>query len=137
MATWLAESFSQTRENNMGKITALHPKPHPLRGEKVVFRALAGMQDGSLRDGEPVTILDWHDRQNKGRGWRETFGDDYRSPATGYNRRRSRKPTGLPRDEEVVVVYTSTGEIRAIHQKEIGEVYGQEKDESAEPGRTK
>lgn len=105
----------------MGKITARHPKPHPLKGKRVVFNARAGDTDGSLTNGAVVTVIDWYDRENLGRGWMETFGDDYRSPATGYNKRRSRKPLGLPRDEEVVVVYTKTGEIRAVHQSEIGE----------------
>ena len=108
----------------MGKITALHPMPHPLKGERVVFRAKAGAEDGSLHDGAVVTVIDWHDRENHGQGWRDLFGDDYRSPATGYHRRRSRKPTGLPRDEQVVLVYTGSGEIRAIHQSEIGETDG-------------
>lgn len=108
----------------MGKITALHPKPHPLKGKRVVFNARAGKEDNSLKDGDTVTVIDWHDRENHGKGWRDLFGDDYRSPATGYNKRRSRKPTGLPRDEEVVIVYTKAGEVRAVHQTEIGEEHG-------------
>lgn len=105
----------------MGRITADHPKPHELSGQRVMFLAKAGPRDGSLRDGDPVTVIDWYDRET-GKTWLEVFGDDRRSPATRYADRRRKKPSGTPKDNNVVLVYTSSGEKVAVHQSEIERV---------------
>lgn len=105
----------------------IHKFRHPKHKQKVHVHLLAGTRDGDLRDGSVVTVVDWFDRVN-GDTWQNTFGDDPRSMATGYANRRKRNPPAIRRDDEVVVVYTRTGQRRAVHETEIGELYGSQEE---------
>lgn len=105
----------------MTKPTNDHKFPHPLAKTRVRF---LGANDALVRHGDILTVVDWFDRVTQ-TDWRETFGDDYKSPATLYAKRRGRHP-GIPKDNKVVMAYDKYGRQIAVHEQEIGAVDGQE-----------
>jgi hypothetical protein len=85
----------------------IHKDPHPLRHRRVDVEGQAGS----------FAVLDWFDRET-GQTWNDLR--DYNRLATNYSGRRRMKK--LPKDNEVVVLYTAMGGTFAAHASEIREV---------------
>lgn len=95
-----------------------HKKPHPMKGQQMIFKSLAiDTDNGSVKNG-PVVVEDWLDRII-GLPWHQMIG--YNKLAGVYRNRWSRgiRHHAIVRDSEVVLVKDQQGNRLPVHQEEL------------------